>query len=69
MNESIKNGILFLGGFFNVGIIATILLVVLLVLWGRRRGDRKKESYLSDDHTRKLDPSPLKDESEDGKAR
>ncbi|QJC51287.1 hypothetical protein HGI30_06820 [Paenibacillus albicereus] len=66
MNDTARDGFLFLGGFLNVGVIATIVIVVLLVLWGRRRGDRKGESYLSDDHTRKVEAAPPKDESRDG---
>ncbi|PLT44997.1 hypothetical protein B8V81_3428 [Paenibacillus pasadenensis] len=65
MNDTARNGLLFLGGFLNVGVIATIVVVVLLILWSRKRGDRKGESYLSDDHMRKVEPAPAKDESRD----
>lgn len=69
MNEAVKNTFLFLGGFLNVAVIATIVIVVLLVIWGRRRGDRNRESFLSDDDNRKQSAPSLKDESRDGKAR
>ncbi|SIR16808.1 hypothetical protein SAMN05880570_2804 [Paenibacillus sp. RU4T] len=46
--ELLKNAFLFLGGFLNVAILLTIAIVVLLVLWARRRGDRRHGSYLSD---------------------
>ncbi len=46
--EFLKNAFLFLGGFLNVAILLTIAILVLLVLWARRRGDRRHGSYLSD---------------------
>ncbi|CDN46127.1 hypothetical protein [Paenibacillus sp. P22] len=36
--EFLKNAFLFLGGFLNVAILLTIAIVVILVLWARRRG-------------------------------
>ncbi|MGK9254480.1 hypothetical protein [Paenibacillus humicus] len=58
----LKNAFLFLGGFLNVAILLTIAIVVILVLWARRRGDRRRGSYLSDhsEQAREAESRPQK---------
>ncbi|KKC49400.1 hypothetical protein VE23_23815 [Paenibacillus sp. D9] len=60
--EFLKNAFLFLGGFLNVAILLTIAIVVILVLWARRRGDRRRGSYLSDhsEQAREAESRPQK---------
>ncbi|AJY73741.1 hypothetical protein [Paenibacillus beijingensis] len=60
--DILRRFFLFIGGFMYPAILLTVVLLVLLILWARKK-DRTHKSFLYRDTSDKLDAAQPEDES------